>query len=130
MTVAEKNLTGAEAVRWELHRTWVVEATLRDGKRNVASKRRIYLDEDTWQAVLTDVWDAQGKLWKTGQAYTMVAGDQPLATTLTYAWFDLLSGGWVLAGAINETGGVNYRGFDEKAMSGFTPAALSSGGVR
>lgn len=128
--VIGKGAPKPEAVRWELHRTWVVEATLRDGKRNVAAKRRIYLDEDTWQAVLTDVWDAQGKLWKTGQAYTMVAGDQPLATTLSYAWFDLLSGGWVLAGALNETGGVTYRSFDEKVMSSFTPAALSSGGVR
>lgn len=128
--VIGKGAPNPAAVRWELHRTWVVEATLRDGKRNVAAKRRIYLDEDTWQAVLTDVWDAQGKLWKTGQAYTMVAGDQPLATTLTYSWFDLLSGGWVLAGAINETGGVTYRNFDAKAMGNFTSAALSSGGVR
>ena len=108
----------------------MVEATLREGKRNTAAKRRLYLDEDTWQAVLADSWDAQGKLWKTGQAFTMVAGDQPLATTLSYAWYDLLSGGWVLAGAVNETGGVSYRGFEAKQLGGFTPAALSSGGVR
>ena len=125
-----KGALNPEAVRWELHRVWVVEATLREGKRNTAAKRRLYLDEDTWQAVLADSWDAQGKLWKTGQAFTMVAGDQPLATTLSYAWYDLLSGGWVLAGAVNETGGVSYRGFEAKQLGGFTPAALSSGGVR
>jgi hypothetical protein len=119
-----------DAVRWEQHRVWEVEATLREGKRNVAAKRRFYLDEDTWQAVLTDSWDAQGKLWKTGQAFTLVAGDQPMATTLSYAWFDLLSGGWVLAGAVNDNGGVSYHGFDGKRMNNFTPAALSSGGVR
>lgn len=128
--VIGKGTLNPDAVRWELHRVWVVEATLREGKRNVAAKRRLYLHEDTWQAVLADSWDAQGKLWKTGQAFTLVAGDQPIATTLSYAWFDLLSGGWVLAGAVNETGGVAYRAFDEKLLSQFTPAALASGGVR
>lgn len=128
--VIGKGTLNPEAVRWELHRTWVVEGTLREGKRNTAAKRRFYLDEDTWQAVLTDSWDAQGKLWKTGQAFTLVAGDQPLATTLSYAWFDLLSGGWVFAGAVNETGGVAYRAFDSKQMANFTPTALASGGVR
>jgi hypothetical protein len=128
--VLGKGALNPDAVRWELHRVWLVEATLREGKRNVAVKRHLYLDEDTWQAVLADTWDSQGKLWKTGQAFTMVAGDQPLATTLSYAWFDLLAGGWVYAGAINETGGVAYRSYDAKQMNGFTPAALSSGGVR
>lgn len=128
--VLGKGAPNPEAVRWELHRVWVVEGTLRDGKRNTAAKRRLYLDEDTWQAVLADSWDPQGKLWKTGQAYTLVAGDQPLATTLSYSWFDLLSGGWVFAAAVNETGGVSYRPYDSKQMNGFTPAALSSGGVR
>lgn len=128
--VVGKGTLNPDALRWEQHRVWVVEATLREGKRNVAAKRRFYLQEDTWQAVLADSWDAQGKLWKTGQAFTLVAGDQPMASTLSYAWFDLLSGGWVYAAAVNETGGVAYRAFDAKQLSGFTPAALSSGGVR
>jgi hypothetical protein len=32
--------------RWELHRAWVVEATLKQGKRHVYSKRVFYVDED------------------------------------------------------------------------------------
>jgi hypothetical protein len=119
-----------EAVRWELHRVWVVEGTLREGKRNVAAKRRLYLHEDTWQAVLSDTWDAQGKLWKTGQAFTLVAGDQPLATTLSYASFDLLAGGWLYAAAINDTDGVVYLPYDGKQLTSFSSASLASGGVR
>jgi hypothetical protein len=128
--VIGKGTLNPDAVRWELHRVWVLEATLREGKRNVAAKRRLYLDEDTWQAVLADSWDAQGKLWKTGQAFTLLAGDEPSASTLSYTWFDLLSGGWVFAGAINETGGVTYADFDSKQLSRFTSSALASGGVR
>lgn len=128
--VINKSTVNPDAVRWELHRVWVLEATLREGKRNVAAKRRLYLHEDTWQAVLADTWDSQGKLWKTGQAFTMVAGDQPLATTLSYAWFDLISNGWVLAGSINDTGGVKYQAFDAKQLNNFSSSALASGGVR
>lgn len=125
-----KGALAPEAVRWELQRVWVVEGVLRDGKRNVAARRRLYLQEDTWQAVLSDTWDAQGKLWKTGQAFTLLAGDQPLATTLSYAIFDLLAGGWVYAAAINDTGGVNYAPYDARQLNSFSPNALASSGVR
>ncbi len=43
-----------DLVRWELHRVWVVEATLREGKRHVYSKRTFYLDEDSWAALASD----------------------------------------------------------------------------
>lgn len=35
--------------RYELHRVWEVEATLKPGQRHVYAKRHMYLDEDTWQ---------------------------------------------------------------------------------
>jgi hypothetical protein len=42
------NFLNPDLVRWELHRVWVVEATLKEGKRHVYSKRTFYLDEDSW----------------------------------------------------------------------------------
>jgi hypothetical protein len=129
--VIGKGAISPDALRWELHRVWVVDATLREGKRNTAEKRRFYVDEDTWQVLLVDEWDAQGKLWKSGQAFMMVAGDQPMATTLSYTVFDLSNGSWMYAAAINDTGGVRYKSYDPKQLNAlFTPAALSSGGVR
>ena len=52
-----------DIVRWELHRVWVVEATLHPGERNVLPRRVFYVDEDTWHAVLGDAYDAQGNLY-------------------------------------------------------------------
>jgi len=49
-----------EAVRWELHRVWVVEATLHPGERNVLARRMLYLDEDTSLAAMADNYDAAG----------------------------------------------------------------------
>lgn len=44
----------ADYQRWELHRVWVVEATLKDGQRHKYNKRVFYIDEDTWQIVVAD----------------------------------------------------------------------------
>jgi hypothetical protein len=53
-----------DIVRWELHRVWVVDATLRSDSRNVVPHRRYYVDEDTWHATLGDECDGQGNIWK------------------------------------------------------------------
>jgi len=58
-----------DLVRWELHRVWVVEATLREGKRHLYSRRTFYLDEDSWVAVASDKYDARGELYRAGFAY-------------------------------------------------------------
>ncbi|HBO1995414.1 TPA: DUF1329 domain-containing protein [Pseudomonas aeruginosa] len=50
--------------RWELHRVWVVEATLKDGKRHVYGKRTFYVDEDSWVVSFVDKYDNRGKLWR------------------------------------------------------------------
>ncbi|WP_159916350.1 DUF1329 domain-containing protein [Pantoea sp. 18069] len=128
--VVHKGLLAPEAVRWELRRVWVVEMTLKEGKRNVQAKRRLYLDEDTWQAVVSESWDAQGKLWRTGQAHTLLASDQPMSMTVSYVIYDLQAGAYVYAAALHDTGGVQFSGYTPRELSRFSSAALSSGGVR
>ncbi|WP_410722741.1 DUF1329 domain-containing protein, partial [Burkholderia sp. SIMBA_052] len=51
-----------EALRYELHRVWVLEASLKPGNRHVYAKRRFYIDEDTWGAVMADSYDARNLL--------------------------------------------------------------------
>lgn len=43
--------------RYELHRVWVVEATLRPGQPHTLRKRRFYVDEDSWMIVAVDMLD-------------------------------------------------------------------------
>lgn len=50
--------------RWELHRVWVVEATLKPGFRHVYAKRTYYFDEDTYGAGLYDAYDQSGQLYR------------------------------------------------------------------
>ncbi|WP_233830170.1 DUF1329 domain-containing protein [Paraburkholderia sp. ZP32-5] len=58
-----------DARRYELHRVYVVEATVKSGVRHVASKKVFYIDEDSGLAVAGEDYDAQGKLWKVKEAY-------------------------------------------------------------
>ena len=60
------NFLNPDLVRWELHRVWIVEATLREGKRHVYSKRTFYLDEDSWMALASDEYDGRGQLYRAG----------------------------------------------------------------
>ena len=51
--------------RWELHRVWVVEATLKAGMRHAYSKRNYYFDEDMTGAANYDAFDQNGALYRT-----------------------------------------------------------------
>lgn len=79
--------TNPDHVRWELHRVWVVEATLADGKRHAVPKRRFYVDEDSWAVLLADGYDAEGKLWRASQVFNMVVPEaESLSTTFTVVY--------------------------------------------
>ena len=43
-----------DLVRYELHRVWVLEATLRPDARHLYSRRTFYIDEDSWQIAVAD----------------------------------------------------------------------------
>jgi hypothetical protein len=67
--------------RWELHRVWVVQATLKPGKRNVDASRIIYTDEDTGSALISEMYDASGGLWKIEHIMPAVCYDVPAVVT-------------------------------------------------
>ena len=85
-------------VRWELHRVWVVEATLHPGERNVIAKRVFYVDEDTWDATLADEYDSHGQLWKTEQLFTLDRPDLPGTVFSNDVVYDLLKNEYVTSG--------------------------------
>jgi hypothetical protein len=48
--------------RWELHRVWVIEATLKSGQRHAYSRRTYYFDEDLSGAGMFDAFDQANEL--------------------------------------------------------------------
>lgn len=64
MDLLTPNHPSPEVLRYELHRVWVVESTLKEGKRHVYGRRTFYLDEDTWVAVASDIYDIRGNFYR------------------------------------------------------------------
>lgn len=80
-----------DLTRWELHRVWVLEATLKTGERHVYAKRRFYLDEDSWNILMAESFDSRGQLWRVNLAFTQQAYEVPTLTTSVIVYHDLIS---------------------------------------
>ena len=127
--VMAKNHLNPDHVRWELHRVWVVDAALRQGQRHQAPKSRYYCDEDTWNCVLADRWDANGQLWKTLWAQTFVAPDLPGSPIGSFGFNDLVSGAAFVSNLYNSKAG-QYAVKPRFPEDHFTPDAMVGSGVR
>ncbi len=115
----------ADVLRYELHRVWVVEATLKDGQRHIYAKRRFYVDEDTWNILATDKYDGNGNLWRVGFFYPVVAPEVPLTGAGAWVHVDLKNNGYYYSfGSIGKgSKGWAFNGKPRPA-SYYTPAAL------
>ena len=123
------NHTNSDHVRWELHRVWVVEATLAPGKRHVMPKRRFYLDEDCWQAMTADGWDANGQLWHTGYALSLLVPELPAVIVNPHVIYDFRKGAYEAALLHNEMP-QNWVIVPRRPESYFSPNSLAAQGVR
>jgi hypothetical protein len=116
-------------VRWELHRVWVVEATLREGERHVSPRSLYYIDEDSWMGLLADRWDAKGQLWHTLWQIPFAAPDMPGLAAKMFGFYDMVSGTWYSAGMFNEKP-VHYKLQAPLSDTHFTSDSLAGDGVR
>lgn len=118
-------------VRWELHRVWVVEATLREGQRHTSPRNLYYVDEDSWIAVLGDRWDANDQLWRSLITLPIAAPDIPGAISTAWGYYDLI-GGTYFMNAIFTGKDLQYEIMpdDYYPDRNFTPAAMRGEGVR
>jgi len=124
-----KNHLNPDVLRWELHRVYVVDATLKGGQRHQVSKSRYYCDEDTWHCVLADRWDGNGQLWRSLWYLTQVMPDLQATTGTTFGYYDLLSGTAFLANdmAMKKK---QYRPVPRFQDTNFTPESMSAEGAR
>ncbi|HNK17610.1 MAG TPA: DUF1329 domain-containing protein [Piscinibacter sp.] len=78
--------------RYELHRVWVVEATVKSGMRHVAPKRQFLVDEDSWNLVGATDYDAQGRPFKVREGYIIPVFELGACDTMAYAQYNLPDG--------------------------------------
>ncbi|QIZ76562.1 DUF1329 domain-containing protein [Ferrimonas lipolytica] len=117
-----------DLVRWEKHRVWEVEATLKDGVRHTYKTRNFYLDEDSWQVALTDMYDNRDELYRVGMAHAINYYEKPLVWSTLETFYDLNSRRYLAMGLDNQGDVVD---FDVKlTKKKFTPQALRRSGRR
>lgn len=118
-----------EHTRYELHRVWVVDAELKEGERHIYAKRRLYIDEDTWQAAVVDHYDGRGQLWRMAEAHKVQYQEANAPWYTMETLHDLLSGRYLTTGMTNEESVGLEFGMSAK-HSDFTPAAIRRAGKR
>lgn len=91
-----------EHTRFELHRVWVLEATLKEGFRHQYAKRVLYIDEDSWQSVMADNYDTRGQLWRVSTVHPTYAFEAQVAHARVSVFHDLISGAYMADRMINE----------------------------
>jgi hypothetical protein len=115
-------------MRYELHRVWVVDATLKDGMRHINARRTFYLDEDSYQIVLIDHYDGRGQLWRASEAHSINFYNVPTFWSTIEAHYDLQSGRYVAQGFDNT---MAVQTFNVEMNPGqYTPQALRTRGRR
>lgn len=117
-----------EFVRYEKHRVWVVEANLKENFRHVYKKRVFYFDEDSWQIMVTDIYDNREQLYRVGIAHGLNYYELPAQWTTLEVFHDFPSKRYIAMGLDNEAPMYDFS--PNINASAFTPSALRREGRR
>lgn len=116
-------------MRYEKHRVWIVEANLKRGMRHVYAKRRFYVDEDSWQFVLTESYDGRGNLWKVNILNTLYDFALKGYIARSQIFHDLQSGAYLATRLVNETSQPNLMS-TPRGLDYYSPSNLRKMGTR
>jgi hypothetical protein len=126
--VAKPYFVNPDLMRWELHRVWVVEATLKPDKRHIYQKRIFYYDEDSWVDVASDQYDARGQLFRSSFGNATYDYHSQQINLLNYMVYDFIAGSYAISGLSGA-----YYGFkttDPLPEAQWAAEALAGAGIR
>jgi hypothetical protein len=125
----KKNHINQDLARYELHRVWVVDSTLKAGTSHVYSRRTLYVDEDSWQILAVDCYDRRGQLYRVQEGHVINYYEVPNLWTTLELVMDLSNGRYLALGLQNE----EPRSYDftiKRTPADYQPNALQRRGVR
>ncbi|PTX94303.1 DUF1329 domain-containing protein [Opitutus sp. ER46] len=117
-----------DLARYELHRVWVVDATLKPGVSHLYSRRTFYIDEDSWQILAADHYDGRGQMWRPSEAHCINYYDAPTFWSTLEVIHDLQNNRYLALGLDNENAMYDFT--LKRAPSDYTPESLRREGVR
>ena len=102
---------------------------LKPNRRHVYSRRVKHFDEDSWNMVAGELYDARGNLWRVQEAHMVQYYDVPTCFNASDAVYDLDEGRYVLQNLKNEEKGIDFAASDLKPID-FLPAEMRRRRVR
>jgi uncharacterized protein DUF1329 len=127
--ILKKNHINQDLARYELHRVWVVDSTLKAGYSHVYSRRTLYVDEDSWQILAVDCYDRRGQLYRIQEGHVINYYEVPNLWTTLELVMDVSNGRYLALGLQNE----EPRSYDftiKRTPADYQPNALQRRGVR
>jgi hypothetical protein len=125
----KKNHINQDLARYELHRVWVVDSTLKAGTSHLYSRRTLYVDEDSWQILAVDCYDRRGQLYRVQEGHVINYFELPNLWTTLELVMDMSNGRYLALGLQNE----EPRSYDftiKRSPADYQPNALQRRGVR
>ncbi len=117
-----------DLTRYELHRVWVVDATLKEGTSHIYARRTFYLDEDSWMMSIIDQYDGRGAIWRVNEAHLVNYYEVPLTWDTALTMYDVQNGRYLVNGLSNEYETRRYN--QPLSLNRFTPESLRRKGRR
>jgi len=128
-TTLTPNHINPNCMRWEKHRVWVIEATLKPGKRHIYQKRVFYFDEDSYGSGMADQYDATGALYRVGFLYGVSRYEQPAMYSECFSHNDLISGVYAVTTLLGDDADGVVE-VPKRPESNFSPDSLAGSGIR
>ena len=113
-----------DVMRYELHRMWEVEATVKEGANHQYAKRTFYLDEDTWFIQLADNYDSRGNLWHTNMATMVYNPNLPGPYARVWTYNDLITDVYAVEKLLNEQEEYDNLAMPILPLDMFTPSGI------
>jgi hypothetical protein len=117
-----------DLARYELHRVWVVDSTLKPGTSHIYARRTFYIDEDSWAVLAIDKYDGRGDLWRTAELHNENWYNVPMFFGTIEVHSDLQSGRYIAMGLRSEEKKI-YEPI-KRTAGDYTPSNLRGVGTR
>ena len=113
--------------RYELHRVWVLEGTLKEGTSHDYARRVMYLDEDNYFITVVDGYDRRGEIWRYWEDHDVMYYDIGFVAPAAEVQYDMQAGR-MIALLFDKKNPPDFTGRWEDKY--FTPASIRRNGVR
>lgn len=119
-----------DILRWELHRVWEVEATLKPGERHVQKVKRFLVDEDSWAILSYHSLDQAGKVHHQMYQLSVQQYEKPAYRNGHYVLYDMTKGVYGNGSLMAAPGMTGFYEVPPFPSNHFTSGAMAGSGIR